>query len=123
VIHSPGFPATLRGELLVAQRQHGRGPVVTKTVESGKHLHCTIVGGKKSSARFRSDRSRMLTAPRGRDGSSTSKEVAEKKERARTASAVKTFAQTLRTSALSRRLSASEEQLRGVLAWTARELR
>lgn len=81
--------------------------VVAKIVESGKDIHGKIVGGKKPSMKFPL---RSLSNVRYTPKKGYFEMVGKKKERTLTVSTVKTFAQTLRMVALSKRLIETDDR-------------
>lgn len=81
-------------------------PVVTKIVNSAEEIHAKIVAGKKPSMRFPL---RSLSNVRYTPKKGHFEMVGKKKERTLTVSTVKTFAQTLRLVALSKRLIETDD--------------
>jgi len=100
VIHSSGFPVTRGRNIALPRAKAAAVHVGAKTVNSSRDIHGKIVGGKTPSMKFPL---RSLSNVRYAPKRGYFEMVGKNKERALTVSTIRTFAQTLRMVALSKR--------------------
>jgi hypothetical protein len=105
VIHSSGFPVTRGRNISLLRAKAAAEHVVAKIVDSGRDIQGKIVGGKRPSMKFPL---RLLSNVRYTPKKGCFEMVGKEKER--TLTTVKTFAQTLRVVALSKRLIETDDR-------------